>query len=94
MSGRSKFRLVARHEYLKHVRRRSFLLATFGMPLLIIAAFGVSAARADTPAAFAAAFAAALRDPGPRVIVAAIAPEDLVTPMVPPGAAINAYLDI
>ncbi|HWQ61686.1 MAG TPA: thiamine pyrophosphate-dependent enzyme, partial [Negativicutes bacterium] len=58
------------------------------------AAFGVPAARADTPAAFAAAFAAALQDPGPRVIVAAIAPEDLVTPMVPPGAAINAYLDI
>jgi len=61
---------------------------------LFAAAFGIPATRADTPAAFAAAFAAALQDPGPRVIVAAIAAEDLVTPMVPPGAAINAYLDI
>ncbi len=61
---------------------------------LFAAAFGISAARADTLAAFATAFAAALHEPGPRVIVAAIAPEDLVTPMVPPGAAINAYLDI
>ncbi len=58
------------------------------------AAFGIGAATADTPQEFAAAFAAALASPGPRVIVANIAPEDLVTPMVPPGAAINAYLDI
>ena len=58
------------------------------------AAFGVAAVRAETPAAFAAAFAAALQSPGPRVIIATIAAEDLVTPMVPPGAAINAYLDI
>ncbi len=58
------------------------------------AAFGIDAVVADTPREFAAAFAAALAAPGPRVIVANIAAEDLVTPMVPPGAAINAYLDI
>ncbi len=58
------------------------------------AAFGIPAATADTPQEFAAAFAAALASSGPRVIVANIAAEDLVTPMVPPGAAINAYLDI
>ncbi|MDT8903470.1 biosynthetic-type acetolactate synthase large subunit [Anaeroselena agilis] len=58
------------------------------------AAFGIPAATADTPREFAAAFAAALAAPGPRVIVANIAAQDLVTPMVPPGAAINAYLDI
>ncbi len=38
-----KFRLIAQSEYLKNVRRRSFLLATFGMPLLIIALIAVSA---------------------------------------------------
>ncbi len=58
------------------------------------AAFGINAVRADTPAAFTAALAAALASPEPQVIVAAIPPADLVTPMVPPGAAINAYLDI
>jgi acetolactate synthase-1/2/3 large subunit len=58
------------------------------------AAFGIPARSVDTPGDFAAAFAAALAAAGPRVIVANIAPEDLVTPMVPPGAAINAYLDI
>ncbi len=37
-----KFRLIARQEYLKNVRRRSFLLATFAVPLMIIAMMGVS----------------------------------------------------
>jgi len=37
-----KFRLIARREYLKNVRRRSFLLATFGVPLLILAMMGLS----------------------------------------------------
>jgi acetolactate synthase-1/2/3 large subunit len=58
------------------------------------AAFGISAVTVDTPALFSAAFSAALTSRDPKVIVAAIPPADRVTPMVPPGAAINAYLDI
>ncbi len=58
------------------------------------AAFGIRAVSVDTRDGFAAAFAAALASPDPQVIVAAIDPADLVSPMVPPGAAINAYLDI
>ena len=34
---------VARYEYQRHVRRRGFLFATFGMPLLIIAVGAISA---------------------------------------------------
>lgn len=34
--------LIARQEYLKNVRKRSFLLATFGVPVLIIAMMGIS----------------------------------------------------
>lgn len=34
--------LVARHEYLKMVRRRSFLLATLGIPLLIVVVTAVA----------------------------------------------------
>jgi ABC-2 type transport system permease protein len=37
-----KLRLIARREYLNNVRRRSFLLATFGMPLLLIAMMALS----------------------------------------------------
>jgi ABC-2 type transport system permease protein len=43
-----KFRLIARREYLKNVRRRSFLLATFGVPLLILATMGLSIFASDT----------------------------------------------
>ncbi|MCA9902847.1 MAG: ABC transporter permease [Anaerolineae bacterium] len=32
-----KWWLVARHEFVTHIRRRSFLLAAFGLPLLIVA---------------------------------------------------------
>jgi len=31
-----KWALVARHEFMTHIRRRSFLLAAFGLPLLIV----------------------------------------------------------
>ncbi|MCK4471305.1 MAG: ABC transporter permease, partial [Anaerolineae bacterium] len=45
--------LVAKHEYLKMVRKRSFLLSTLGMPLLIVVVMAVSIAVAmggnDTP---------------------------------------------
>jgi len=34
--------LIARQEYRKNVRRRSFLLATFGLPVLMLAMMGVS----------------------------------------------------
>lgn len=37
-----KFRLIARREYLTNTRRRSFLLVTFGMPVLILALMAVS----------------------------------------------------
>ncbi len=37
-----KFWLIARREYLNNVHRRSFLLATFGVPLLILAMMGLS----------------------------------------------------
>lgn len=37
-----KSALIARQEYLKNVRRRSFLLATFGLPVLMIAMMGIS----------------------------------------------------
>ncbi len=43
-----KFRLIARREYLKNIRRRSFLLATFGLPLLIIAMMAVSIFASDS----------------------------------------------
>ncbi len=36
------FLLVARHEYLKLVRKRSFLFATLGIPLLIVVVMGVT----------------------------------------------------
>ncbi len=32
---------VARHEYLTHLRRKGFLISTFGMPLLLILLFGL-----------------------------------------------------
>lgn len=37
-----RFGLIARHEYLRNVRRRSFLVATFGLPVLIVAMIAVS----------------------------------------------------
>ena len=58
------------------------------------AAFGVPAVQTASWQDFARAFADAMADDGPRVIIADIAADDLVTPMVPPGGAINAYLDI
>jgi ABC-2 type transport system permease protein len=42
-----RFRLIARWEYLKNVRRRSFLLVTFGFPLLIVAMMGLGILASD-----------------------------------------------
>ncbi len=36
-----KLRLVAQHEYLKQVKKKSFLLTVFGIPLLLIAVFTI-----------------------------------------------------
>jgi len=61
---------------------------------LFAAAFGVHAVAASSWQEFAQAFATALASPNPEVIVANIAPEDMVSPMTPSGGAINAYIDI
>jgi len=37
-----KFRLIARREYVTNVRRRSFLLVTFGLPVLMLALMALS----------------------------------------------------
>lgn len=58
------------------------------------AAFGVQAVAVDTAEEFGTAFDAALASPNPQVIVVNIACEEMVSPMVPPGGAINAYIDI
>jgi ABC-2 type transport system permease protein len=66
-----KFWLIARHEYLRIVRRRTFLLATLGLPVLIIAALGISVAVNTTGGAHELGYVdqrgvlgARLRDPG------------------------------
>ncbi len=46
--GMSKLVLIARQEYLRNVRRRSFLIATFGLPLLIVAMMAVSILTSST----------------------------------------------
>jgi ABC-2 type transport system permease protein len=38
----NKLRLIARREYVTNVRRKSFLYATFGMPLIILALMAIS----------------------------------------------------
>ncbi|NLO26606.1 MAG: ABC transporter permease [Actinobacteria bacterium] len=38
----SKTWLIARQEYLKNVRRRSFLLVTFGLPVMMLVLMGIS----------------------------------------------------
>jgi ABC-2 type transport system permease protein len=43
-----KFRLIARREYLTNVRRRSFLLVTIGMPVLILAMMALSIVASQT----------------------------------------------
>jgi ABC-2 type transport system permease protein len=43
-----KLRLIARREYLTNVRRRSFLLVTFGLPLLVLAMMALSIVAGET----------------------------------------------
>ena len=55
---------------------------------------GVRSQAANTPAEFAAAFARALSHPGPSVIVADIAADCMVDPMVQPGRPIDQFVDL
>jgi acetolactate synthase-1/2/3 large subunit len=57
-------------------------------------AFGIPAAVASSPDEFSKAFAAAWKRQGPSLIVANIATDDLVTPMIAPGGAMDAYVDV
>jgi ABC-2 type transport system permease protein len=43
-----KFGLIARQEYLRNVRRRSFLATTFGLPVLMIALMAISIVASGT----------------------------------------------
>ena len=54
---------------------------------------GVRAQSANTPSEFAAAFARALSHPGPSVIVADIAANLMVDPMVQPGQSIDQFVE-
>ncbi|MBP2634586.1 MAG: ilvB [Firmicutes bacterium] len=58
------------------------------------AAFGIPAAVTNTPAEFAEALTAAWQRQGPGLIVANIATDDLVTPMIAPGGAMDEYVVI
>lgn len=57
-------------------------------------AFGVQAVSVDTEAEFARAFAEAAATRAPRVIIANVATQDMVTPMLAAGAALDEYIDI
>ncbi|MDF2501194.1 MAG: acetolactate synthase, large subunit, biosynthetic type [Anaerosporomusa subterranea] len=57
-------------------------------------AFGVQATTVESLAEFSRAFAAAVSARAPRVIVANIATQDMVTPMLAAGATLDEYVDI
>ncbi|WP_169716820.1 biosynthetic-type acetolactate synthase large subunit [Sporomusa acidovorans] len=57
-------------------------------------AFAIPATVTNSPAEFSEAFATAWQRPGPGMIVANIATEDLVTPMIAPGGAIDDYVEM
>lgn len=56
--------------------------------------FGIPGRRVATPAEFSEAFAAAWAAGGPAVIVAEIDQQELVTPMIAPGAALNEFVPV
>ena len=39
---RSKTAIIARHEFLKTIRRKGFLFGTFGLPVFFIVIFGIA----------------------------------------------------
>ena len=57
-------------------------------------AFSIPATVTNTPAEFSEALAAAWQRQGPGLIVANIATDDLVTPMIAPGGAMDEYVDM
>lgn len=57
-------------------------------------AFGIPAAVANTSDEFRQAFATAVKQSGPSLIVANIATNDMVTPMIAPGGAMDTYVDV
>jgi acetolactate synthase-1/2/3 large subunit len=57
-------------------------------------AFGVQAMSVETTAEFSRAFADAVSARAPRVIVANVATQDMVTPMLAAGAALDQYVDV
>lgn len=58
------------------------------------AAFGIPAAVANTQAEFSQALAAAIERQGASLLVVNIDTEDLVTPMIAPGGAMDCYIDL
>lgn len=58
------------------------------------AAFGIPAAVANTPQEFSQALAAAIERQGASLLVVNIDTEDLVTPMIAPGGAMDCYIDL
>ncbi|CVK19270.1 Acetolactate synthase large subunit [Sporomusa sphaeroides DSM 2875] len=58
------------------------------------AAFGIPAAVTNCREEFSQAVAAAWERPGPSLIVANIATDDLVTPMIAPGGTMDAYVEV
>lgn len=58
------------------------------------AAFGIPAAVANTQAEFSQALTAAIERQGASLLVVNIDTEDLVTPMIAPGGAMDSYIDL
>ncbi|MDF2875225.1 MAG: ilvB, partial [Sporomusa sp.] len=57
-------------------------------------AFGIPATVTNSQEEFSQAFAAAWERQGPSMIIANIATDDLVSPMIAPGGAMDAYVDV
>ncbi|HWQ62540.1 MAG TPA: biosynthetic-type acetolactate synthase large subunit [Negativicutes bacterium] len=87
--------MVRQWQQLFYRERYSASLAPREMDFTALAAVcGIPGRRAATPAEFTAAFAAAWASGGPAVIVAEIGTEELVTPMIAPGAALNEFVHV
>jgi acetolactate synthase-1/2/3 large subunit len=87
--------MVRQWQQLFYRQRYSASLAPRELDFAAFAAVcGVPGRRVATPAEFTAAFAAAWRSGGPAIIAADIGTEDIVTPMIAPGAAINEFVNV
>jgi acetolactate synthase-1/2/3 large subunit len=86
--------MVRQWQQLFHNKRYSQSLALKEMDFVGQAnACGVKAKRVTTQQEFSAEFSAALAENSPRVIITEIPPEDIVTPMIAPGAPLNEYVN-